>query len=313
MTRQLLATLAGFSAVLMWALLALFTVVSGKVPAFQLTAMTFLIAGLLGALSWLFRPRAALVLFRQNWRVWLVGVGGLFGYHFFYYTALRLAPPVQTGLINYLWPLMIVLFSAFLPGERLRWYHGAGAFMGLVGTFLIVTGGRGLAVDPAYVDGYCTALLCAFFWTGYSLISRRLSKVPTDMVVGFCFVTAILSIFAHLAFEETIWPQNWIEWSGVLGLGLMPVGLAFYAWDFGVKQGNIQILGASAYAAPLLSTIILIVSGYGKFSWNILLAALLITFGAVLASKDMFGLLFKKKKNAPISPDLPVVDPVSGD
>ncbi|WP_319532486.1 DMT family transporter [uncultured Cohaesibacter sp.] len=295
MPRRLFATLVGFTAILMWALLALFTAASGSVPPFQLTAMTFLIGGSIGLVSWMFRPGAIRSL-KQPWPVWALGVIGLFGYHFFYYTALRLAPPVEAGLIAYLWPLLIVVLSALLPGERLRWFHGAGAFLGLAGTFLIVSKGQGITIDARYLNGYLAAIVCAFTWSSYSVLSRRFAAVPTDVVVGFCLVTAMLSAGAHLLFETTVWPASAMEWLAVLGLGLMPVGAAFYVWDFGVKHGDIQVLGAASYAAPLLSTTVLVIAGYADFSWIIALAAFLITFGAVLASKE---LIFRSKGAKP--------------
>jgi drug/metabolite transporter (DMT)-like permease len=77
------------------------------------------------------------------------------------------------------------------------------------------------------------------------------------------------------------------QWIAVLGLGLFPVGAAFYAWDYGVKNGDIQILGAASYAAPLLSTLILTLFGFAEPSWGIALACLLVTGGAVLAAHRM--------------------------
>ena len=102
------ATLIGFSAILMWSLLSLLTVLSGTVPPFQLAAMTFAIAGALGAATWLFRPGAARAL-KQPPEVWALGVGGLFGYHALFFMALRLAPAAEAQLVSYLWPLLIVL------------------------------------------------------------------------------------------------------------------------------------------------------------------------------------------------------------
>ncbi|YBV96025.1 EamA family transporter [Phyllobacteriaceae bacterium JZ32] len=281
-----LATLIGFSAVVMWALLALFTAASGKVPPFQLTAMTFTIGASLGLISWLWRPGAARHL-KQPPVVWLLGTLGLFGYHFLYFTALRHAPAVEASLIAYLWPLLIVVGSALMPGERLAWYHVAGTLLGLAGTALIVTKGGGVGFEARYLFGYAMAGLCALTWSTYSLLSRRFSAVPTDAVTGFCAVTAILSLLCHLALEQTVWPETAIQWLSVLGLGLLPVGAAFYAWDFGVKRGNIQVLGAASYAAPLLSTLVLILAGSAEPSLRILAACLLITSGAVLAAKDM--------------------------
>src|SRR5688572_4706158 len=245
----------------MWSLLALFTAASGHVPPFQLAAMTFAIGGAIGVASWSFRPNAIRAL-RQPAAVWALGVGGLFGYHALYFLALRLAPPAEAGLINYLWPLLIVLFSAFLPGEHLRVHHIAGALLGLVGTVVLVSGGAQLSFAVEKLPGYAAAFVAAFVWAIYSVMSRRFAAVPTDAVTGFCLATAFLGAICHMLFETTVWPQNGTEWLAVLGLGLAPVGAAFYAWDFGVKRGDIRVLGAAAYAAPVLSTLFLVLAGY---------------------------------------------------
>ena len=283
------ATTIGFLAVLLWSLLALFTAASGSVPPFQLAALTFSVATLVGLIGAVFK-KTQLRSFRQPLMVWLLGIAGLFGYHFFYFTALRNAPPVEAGLIAYLWPLMIVLFSALLPGEKLKWYHVVGALLGLAGAALIVTGGKSFTLRAEYSFGYVMAFVCALTWSAYSVLSRRFSKVPSDVVTGFCAATAVLSLICHIALEDTIWPRETLEWLAIAGLGLGPVGLAFYVWDYGVKNGDIQVLGAASYAAPLLSTLALVASGYASFSWVIVLACVLITLGAVLAAKDLlFG------------------------
>jgi drug/metabolite transporter (DMT)-like permease len=280
------ATLIGFSAVLMWALLALFTAASGQVPPFMLSAMAFSVGTAVGlAMRAVSPPTEAAP--NIPLKVWVIGIAGLFGYHFFYFTALRNAPAVEASLIAYLWPLLIVLGSAMLPGERLGWHHVAGALLGLAGAFLIVSKGGQLSFDSQYAFGYAMAGLCALTWSSYSLLSRRFPAVPTSVVTWYCLAAAILSLVCHLLLEETVWPQGTLEWLAVLGLGLMPVGAAFYAWDHGVKRGNIQVLGASSYAAPLLSTLILITAGLAVATWHILLACLLITGGAALAAKNM--------------------------
>lgn len=285
---KLKATLIGFSAILMWSLLALFTAASGKMPPFQLSAICFSIGSLPGLIVLAFRPER-LALLKQPAKVWIVGIAGLFGYHFLYFTALRNAPAVEAGLIAYLWPLLIVVGSALLPGEKLRWYHVAGAICGLLGTVMIVAR-NGVEFDNAYALGYGAALACAFTWSGYSLLTRRFEAVSTDVVTGFCMATAALSFLCHLGLETTVWPQSATEWLAVAGLGLLPVGAAFYAWDYGVKNGDIQILGVASYAAPVLSTLVLILFGFAEPSLRIALACLFVTGGAVLAARDMiFG------------------------
>ena len=134
--------------------------------------------------------------------------------------------------------------------------------------------------------------VCALVWSGYSLLSRRFPSVPTTVVTWFCAATSVLSLICHLMLEETVLPATPGQWLAVAWLGAMPVGAAFYAWDIGVKRGNIQVLGAASYAAPLLSTLILILAGFAEPTLRILAACLLITGGAVLAAKSM---LFARK------------------
>ncbi|MGE0502432.1 MAG: DMT family transporter [Rhizobiaceae bacterium] len=280
------ATLIGFTAVVMWALLALFTDASGGVPPFLLSALAFSIGTAVGlAARWLGWADGATEPIPPL--VWLIGVAGLFGYHFLYFTALRNAPAVEASLIAYLWPLLIVLGSALVPGERLYWHHAAGALLGFAGAALIVTGGDGIAFDARYGFGYAMAGLCAVVWAAYSLLSRRFPNVPTSVVTWFCAVTAALSLACHLILEETVLPTTAGQWGAVLALGLMPVGAAFYTWDHGVKRGNIQVLGAASYAAPLLSTLVLIATGFAEPTITMLMACALITAGAVLAAKSM--------------------------
>lgn len=281
------ASLIGLTAILMWSLLAVLTVATGKIPAFQLAAMTFAIGALVGSLTWMGRPGAIGAL-QQAPLAWIVGVGGLFGYHALYFLALRFAPPAEAGLLNYLWPLLIVLFSSLLPGERLAPHHVVGALLGLIGTVLLFAGGTLSSFATGQLPGLFAAFLAAFVWATYSVMSRRLKSVPTDAVAGFCLATALLSMLVHVLIEDTIWPETAWQWLAVIALGVGPVGAAFYTWDVGMKRGDIRVIGAASYATPLLSTLFLILAGFAKPSANIAIAAVLIAGGGLVAARDMF-------------------------
>jgi drug/metabolite transporter (DMT)-like permease len=282
------ATAIGSVAIMNWACLALLTTGTGAIPPFETMALSFAVAFLLCVGKWvLFREDIASHL-RQPAAVWLLGVGGLFGYHFFYFLAMKTAPPVEANLINYLWPLLIVLFSALLPGERLRWWHIAGTVLGFCGSLLLVTGGGRVAFRAEYVAGYTSALACAVTWGAYSVLSRRFGAVPTDTVGGFCGVTAVLAALCHFAFERTLSPSP-MEWGALLLMGAGPTGLAFFVWDVGMKRGNIKALGGLSYATPLLSTLVLILAGRARPSTELALACVFIVGGAVLASRDLWG------------------------
>lgn len=275
------ATAIGFSAVLMWSLLAVFTIGSAPVPPLLLNALCFGLGGLIG-LAWTARTGFG-VLKGISWKVYAFGTAGLFGYHLLYFTAFRLSPAAETGLIAYLWPLFIVLFSGLLPGERLRALHVVGALFAFTGAALIVLGRGETAGGSA--AGLILAFLCALTWAGYSILSRRLGAVPTESVTIYCLATAILSAAAHLALEETVWPTDGLGWAAILALGIGPVGAAFFTWDIGMKKGDIQLLGVASYAAPLLSTLTLILAGIAEPTWTLAMAAVLIAGGAALAAR----------------------------
>jgi drug/metabolite transporter (DMT)-like permease len=281
------ATLIGFTAVLTWGLLAFFSKLAGDIPPLQITSMAFTIGGLVGVASWPFRPGAARVLLQHAPLVWVHNVAGLFGAHFLYFMAVQRAPVLEVSLIAYLWPLFIVLFAGLLPGEKLKPYHLAGVVLGLVGAFLVVSKGQGFGLSEGLKSGHLIALPYAMYWAAYSVSIRRYGKIPSDIVAGFCLMTGLLAGLSHLALETTVWPLSGVQWFAIVGLGILPLGLGFYAWDFGMKHGDPMVLGASSYAAPLLSTLVLLLTGFATFHWSIAVACLLIMGGAVLAAKDL--------------------------
>jgi drug/metabolite transporter (DMT)-like permease len=275
------ATALGLGAVALWSSLALLTTGAGDVPPFQLTALCFAVAGTaaLGVIA--LRGGSVAAALRQPPHVWALGVGGLFGFHVAYFAALQAAPPAQASLVAYLWPLLIVLFSGLLPGERLRPAHVAGALAAFAGAALVVAPGGGPSAEHA--AGYAWAAACAVIWAGYSVLSRRVAEAPTESVAGFCLATAALSALCSAATETPVAPSP-AQWAAIAALGAGPVGAAFFLWDVGMKRGDIQLLGVAAYAAPLLSTLLLVGAGVAVATPGLLAAAVLIAGGAALAT-----------------------------
>jgi drug/metabolite transporter (DMT)-like permease len=284
--RSLLATLVGGIAVLLWSLLALLTVEAGNIPPFQLLAMTFSVAAVVMTVVVVRRGLGALDVLQQPWQAWALGVGGFFGYHVAYFLAIKNAPPVEASLICFLWPLLVVLLSGLLPGQRLRWFQVLGGLLGFAGAALLVTGGE-FAFKWQYWPGYLAAFCCAVIWSTYSVANRKFQRVPSEIVAGYCAVVAILGYFCHLTFEKTMLPDSLWQWLAVLALGIGPVGLAFYVWDYGTKRGSLPVLGALSYGAPLISTVLLIAFGRAEATWVVAAACVLIVAGAVIAAHQL--------------------------
>lgn len=256
----------------------------------QLEAMSFALGTLVGVVFLIAKPEARRDLRRLTWPSTLLGVGGLLGYHFFYFLSLGSAPPLEANLVNYLWPLLIVLFSAFLPGEqgRLRRHHLAGSLLALLGAVLAITQGRlDFSGFSGAAAGYAAALAAALTWSAYSVLSRLFAGVPSSAVTIYCAATALAAALGHAGLEETVWPLSAVQWLSVLLMGVGPIGLAFYVWDYGCKHGDLRVLGAAAYFAPLLSSAVLMAFGLAEASPALWIAASAITAGALLAAKDL--------------------------
>ena len=284
MNRVRAATWAGVAAIVLWSSLALLTVATGPLPPFQVLAIGFGIAGLCGTALTAARGRV-------GWREWRVPpaalaltVAGLFGYHALYFFSLKRAPAVEANLINYLWPLLIVLFSALLPGVRLRAGNVVGALLGFAAAALLIAGGASATAGQGALPGYAAALLAAVTWAGYSVLNRRFADMPGSAVVPACLVVALLGALAHLAFEHTVLPSV-PQWIALAVMGLGPVGIAFRLWDRGTRHGDLALLGSLSYLAPLLSTALLIAAGRTQTRWTQAVAVVLLTVGAWLSMR----------------------------
>lgn len=282
MTARRRATFAGFCAVLLWSSLAVLTTATGGIPPFQLLALGFGIAGLGGVLL-LCRPGGpGLAALRQPLRAGALGIGALFGYHALYFIALKNAPAVEANLLNYLWPLLIVVFAALLGGVRVRAAQWLGTVLGLAAAGLLVSRGGGVDIDPAHLPGYLAAIGAALIWSLYSVLNRRFEAVPSAAMAGSCLAVGVLGACAHLVLETTV-PPTPLQWLMIAVLGLGPTGIAFWLWDIGTKRGDIAVLGTLSYAAPLLSTGLLLAFGRAAPHWTQAVAVALLLAGAWLS------------------------------
>lgn len=273
------ATLYALGAIALWASLATLSLWLAHVPPFLLTGIALLIGS---TLAWPVVARQPAV-WRVRPRVLALGIYGLFGFHFLLFIALRNAPPVQANLVNYLWPLLIVVMApAFLPGLRLSAVHVVSALVGFAGAALAIAGGREVSGDLAW--GYLPALASAFIWSSYSLMTRRIASFPTAAIGLFGLVSGLLSLLCHVLLEApvTLSARDML-WLAVMGLG--PLGAAFFLWDKALKLGDARQIGILSYLTPLASTLLLIATTGRSFTWMLALATAMIVGAAIVGTR----------------------------
>ncbi|HYD75121.1 DMT family transporter [Ramlibacter sp.] len=269
------ANLYALGAIALWAGLAALGLALKHLPPFLLTGIALVIGSV---------PAWPLV---RQWRVppstLALGICGLFGYHFLLFIALRLAPPVEANLVNYLWPLLIVVLApVVLPGLSLRPGHVVGAVMGFAGAAVAILGAG--QASGSWSWGFLPALGAAFMWASYSLLTRRVRAFPTAAIGLFGLLSGLLSLACHAVLEPRVVPSA-ADWGLLALMGLGPLGGAFFLWDKALKTGDARQIGVLSYLTPLASTaLLLLVTGQG-LSGSIALAAALIVGGAVLGTR----------------------------
>nr|WP_122663721.1 DMT family transporter [Pseudomonas viridiflava] len=276
------ANACGLLAIVMWAALALLTARTQGVPPFELLFLSFSIPFTLAFLTALSGWRGGFRAWRQPPQVWLSGFAGIFFYHAFYFFALKAAPPAQASMIAYLWPLLIVLFSTAKAKVRFNRMFLLGASLGLVGTALIIQP-ESIALTPQTLLGYAAAFCCALVWSSYSVFNKRYEGAPVGVIGGICGLVSLGGLVCHMLLEQTVIPDAQAALA-ILMLGLGPVGLAFFAWDFATKSGDAGFLGAISYLAPLISTLLLVIAGVLTLDLRIIAAAGLIVAGTLVAT-----------------------------
>lgn len=265
----------------LWSLSAYISAHLQHVSPFLLVGISFTLAGLIGIRK------------IRTWKVPLIvfgiGVGGLFGYQVLYFLAFQHAPAIQVNLINYLWPLFVVLLSpVYLPGYSLRWNHILGALAGLLGAWVVVTGGA-LHFNLHGAPGYGYAAIAAVIWASYSLLIKRFQPLPDSLVSGFCSLAGLLALGLFFC-SRPVLPEALSltrqEWVFIILMGIGPHGIAFITWNLALKHGDPRLIGSFSYTIPLLSTLILVITGTGRLTaasaWGmcLIVAGILIGSGA---------------------------------
>lgn len=271
--------LAALAAVILWGSLAAIAVALNNIPPLLMTGLGLIIGSIISLPVASFKIRRIL----PSSKMLLVGVYGLFGYHAALFAGLQNAPSVQANLVNYLWPVLIVLLAPLIVvGSRIGLSHVIASILGFSGAALAILSGAELV--SGFAVGYLFAFIAALIFSSYSLLIKRFSHSPTAAVGGYSLVGGLLAVGAHFVFEQPveISQGQWI-WLALLGLG--PLGGSFYLWDYAMKHGSAQRVGTIAFLTPVLSTTILLVVSGQNLTISIGLAALLIVAAAVVGSR----------------------------
>ncbi|HEX2973098.1 MAG TPA: EamA family transporter, partial [Tepidisphaeraceae bacterium] len=233
------------------------------------------------------RPLAGL--FRPPGRVMVAGFFGVAVYSVLLVWAMGIAQERDLGavlLLNYLWPIwMVLLGMSLLPGRtRVGWVVD-GALLGFAG---VAMGTLGVGHRPVSLLPHAMALAGSFLWALYSVLLRRW-KIPAEQG-GSTFHFMVCALLAGgLAWKRGAWQGAGVldAWSvgWILFGGIGPIGLAYYGWEIGVKRASVHLIALLAYFIPIGSAVLIGLFFHAAMSPRLILGAAMIAIGAWLGHR----------------------------
>ncbi len=285
------ATAIGFIAPLLWSSFTVLALSAGDIPPFEILSIAFITSSILSIFIQLAQGHNPLSLFK-NKKYLLIGVSGIFGFNSFFISGVKMGPPAEVFLMGSTWPILAIMLNSIILKEHLKLHHIISCLMGFSGIVFIAMHSGFSGFDLANIESYSFGLIAAIMWSVYSVLSKKY-HIPANMIGSFCSIAGVFSIILHFTIEQTV-PLSSIQITKIIIIGIAPLCLAYYAWNFGVKHGDMRTLTALAFLGSFLSMTWLIVFGFSPLTWEIILASFLIIGGVVVSS---LGTLFSNRKS----------------
>ncbi|MCB1532096.1 MAG: EamA family transporter [Alphaproteobacteria bacterium] len=272
--------LAGFLALIIFSVGTLLIALSRSVPTFELLFITFLLGSLSVTLAQKLRGYDVRESWRQSTANFFFVTFGIGLYSFLLVPAFQRAPAFEANILNYLWPLLLVIFSSFVKKTLPKPLQIGGLLCGALGMVFVFMPEADQNIFNTFNLGHILAIGAAVVWALYSAMAQT-KTYPVGLtapVMAFC---AFLALCLHLAFEHFVWPGFEVAIAVIL-LGLGRVSFAL--WDYGVKNGDHVLLSSLSYFVPLLSVLLFIIFGFKPATANVAIGGAFVVLGCVLAN-----------------------------
>ncbi len=275
------ATWLGCVAIFLWAIDTVINVKLARIPVAEVLGMAWGLCFLLYALVLSYRKEWHKV--EQNPLMWLIGSLGICAAHCLMVAALRYGPSEQIITIGAMWPIFVVIIGGWLlQKQRLSLLTVIGVLIGFFGVFIVITDGKLLeGFHLVYVKGYVLALLSAFLWTAYVILTRKFAHLSSEMIGMYLGVGALFALAYHFAVDDFVKP-NLEEGLLIAIKGCVTLAASYFCWDYGIKRGNFALLNTLAYFNPILSISFLMLSGLAYAMMPIWIGASFVVIGALL-------------------------------
>ncbi len=285
MKKERLAILYTFITIILWGTVAAVSkLMLRDINNFQLMFYVSLFSTIILFTFVLFKGKLnkSIGLFKENkLHIILLGILGLGISQFFYFTALSEAPATQVNVLNYLWPIFILIFSIFILKEKFSWKILISFLLGLIGAVIIITEGKFIVFNSNYLLGYFFALCAAFSWGLFSVLSKK-KKVDPLLSVFLFNLIGLIFMFLIMLFTKTSFNISFNSLIGTLYIGVIPTGLAFLLWIKAIHIGKASTIANLAHLTPFVSLLFIFVILKEQISLNEIVGLVIIVSGVLL-------------------------------
>ena len=289
-------TLSGIVSLLIFSIGTVLIALSGDVPGYQLSAITLCIGAITLFLFLYARNREVIRALKAPVSTYFLVTMGVGLYVALLNLAFKSGPAFEINILNYLWPVFLVVFSNILHKRKFLMSELAGMFLGFLGISLVFLSDQTGVFYTVYV-GHYYAVGAAIVWALYSsLIHER--EYSVVLLVPAMFVSGIICAILHLLFEETVWTQPFSVWAFILLLSVSR--FAYAMWDYGVRHGDKILLSSLSYFVPVLSVIYFSVLGFQPISSGTALGGILIIISSLIVNSHRIMRFHKRKRIDPL-------------
>lgn len=289
------ATLLGVIACVIWSSAVLImSVLAHRFGMLRAAGFELVLGGIILVIATIVRGDIPSVLC-HSWRCYFVCGGMWIANLTLAWTAFATAKTsgqlLVTGLINYLWPSLTLLFAIPILGKRATWWLAPGLVAVTVGIALgkIATAPEvtlsALVTDFNAISYLCAAL-DALAWALYSNFSRRLSNPDGSSPIALYMTTAGVLILGASFIANPDLNPSWGSWFLLFSWSAV-AALSYLFWDIGMRRGNVITISTTSMLIPLISTIITaVLSGHG-ISLSIVISGALVVVGSVICKRGV--------------------------
>ena len=250
-------------------------------------------AGIVGAISLfvvnLFQGKLNLLsTYTKDDYLKMVGMGflGIFLYYVFFYGSLALAPPGQVNVVNYLWPVFIIIFSIPILKEKYNYKTILAIVVSFIGALVAFTKGDIASFGGQYAGGYLLAATGALCYGLFSIIGKKLKYDKFSSMLVYYIAALILIIPTSIVVSGFAIPKSLTTIIAILALGGVINPIAFVFWFKALKMGNTHNMANLIYAVPFLAMIWTYYLNNEQFSIASVIGLALIVSGIFIQIKN---------------------------